>query len=423
MTTVTEREYLKRPALDYRTLYRSVPAMGAVIGVFLLLLHRNSTLFFAPQLWAEDVFIYFNDDRLFGAAAILRQWNGFIQLCCRLIAFAGGMVPAEFAPRIYTSGFVAAILLTAALAYTSPAFRGWGKTLAALALLAAPVSSEIFLGMCYTQWVMGPAVGLAIYERNPSRMRGTILAAAFAMVGFSSPFTILASPWLVWKALQERTTYAMLLVALTVVAGLLHFQNIFGRFVGYDRVGTPIERLSAASSIFYRWLVGAEDPSFIVALIISLVTIGLVAWYAWSVRAVAFRPALYLVSYGAMLIAIGCYTSDATLHPHQFGANGRYFYIPMVLFIWALIIIEQTFARARFSLPAMAAVLAALYATNVNGNAGLFRNLDWGKTVLCLRTEPECQTETNPSFVGPRRIPTDQQIRTFSTDDRVRFGS
>ena len=63
------------------------PAVVAAIGIFVLLLRRNKTYSFVPGLGSKDVFVYFVDNRILGLYAILKPYNGYVQIGCRIIAF------------------------------------------------------------------------------------------------------------------------------------------------------------------------------------------------------------------------------------------------------------------------------------------------------------------------------------------------
>jgi hypothetical protein len=173
------------------------------LGVLLSVMYRNPLLFTDPQMLAEDLFVYFNEDRLFGVSALIMPYSGYLQLCCRIIAFVVGYAPARYAADLYAAFFVATIFATSVVIYASPIFTGWGKVLAALALVCSPTNSEVFLGMLYTQWIMAPVVGLALYESPTTRGRSVILLTYFGIIGLSSPLVILAAPCVLWKHLPS----------------------------------------------------------------------------------------------------------------------------------------------------------------------------------------------------------------------------
>lgn len=390
---------------------KHAPAIFAALGVLLLLIHRNSTLFFHPQLWAEDLIVYFVEDRLYGAEAILRPYAGYVQLACRLIAYAAGFFAVEIIPTVYAWAFVASIFATATIVYTSPSFTGWGKPLATIALIAAPVSSEVFYGMCYEHWVLAPLVALALHETPSKRWRMFLLGGGFALVGFSSPFTIIAAPFVLIKVAAERSTFAFSLAAITAANAAFHLKDMMGRAA---IAGGPdaLDRFLTVKTFFYSWAIRGGQGNIAAMVGISILTAAFLIWYFYSTRQVENRTKLYLLGYGSAMLIVGCLACDPSMTPNQFGAGGRYFYLPAVTFIWAVTIIEQGGARRRNALAFIASVMAFSYIANVRGDAGNYRDTGWEKTIECLRVEWECTALINPAFLGTFKIPTDRQIRS-----------
>lgn len=393
------------------------------IGILVLLFHRNSTLFLHPQMWAEDLLIYFVDDRLWGAKAILLPYSGYVQLACRLVGYLAGFFPDLYAPHVYAVSFLGSIFLTAALTYTSPAFSGLGKPLATLTLIAAPVASEIFFGMCYIHWVMAPLVGLALYERNIPPARAVVMVLCFAVVGLSSPFTVIAMPLVLVKLVSERSRYAIAIAAIGALCVAFHFTDMLGR-AGIATSGNSLDRIAVSLTIFYRWYLGGGGVvSQTTMLLVSMITASLVFYYFVATFALEWRAKIYLVGYGVAMLIVGCASTNLPDVPNQFGPYGRYFYTPLVMFIWTFILIEQRFPRRAFSLPAAAVLLGSIYVAHANRNSVQYTDDHWPQVVECLKTQDRCGMDINPTFLGKRMIPTDLQLKSWSTADRHNFSN
>jgi hypothetical protein len=400
---------------------KATPIVFTCAGVLLLLFYRNDALFIRPEFWAEDIDVYFTQNRLLGAEALLLPHNGFVQFICRIFAWVAGLADPIYAPRLYASFFVASIFATAAIVYTSPIFSGWSKPLATLTLLAAPVNSEVFYGMCYTQWVMGPLVALALCETPKTRSRATLLASAFVLIGVSSPFVLVATPFVAWKAISERSRYPYALCVLTVVSSAFHIEYIAARFTGGAAHGSKFIKIDALASVLYRWITGAAGPGTAGLVIISILSIAFVGCYLWDNRRVASRPIIYFFFYGAVLLTVCCASIDWPDRMHQFGPGARYFYIPAVVFLWAAISIEQKLDRNAWTLPMAAGFISLLFFAHTDRAGQQFKDTHWPATVGCLAVEKECVAEVNPSFLGRRVIPTDYQVRTLAHDSRRAF--
>lgn len=408
---ITTYEY-RVPSPRWALLRTRAPVIVAVVGLVLLLLDRNVHLFVNPQFWAEDLDVYFVQDRLLGATALLAPHNGFIQFSCRLIAWAAGFFPPPIVPHIYAYSFLAAIGGAAVLTYTSPSFSGWAKPVAALTLVAAPVSSEVFYGMCYTPWVLGPVVGLALIERNPSVVRGAVLLLVFALIGASSPFALVAIPFVAWKLYREKNQFALLLAIASVVTSMLHFRFIVDRFLHSNAGGGGADKMATFFSIFYRWAIGVSYPGAAIAFMISAASVAAIGTYFWLNRSRINRKITYFFGYGLVLLAVSCAGAYPQHDAHQFGALGRYFYIPIVMWIWTVLATEGALTRSSTTIPTATISLLVLYFAHASTQEGRVIDLEWQKTTTCLLTEVKCTSPMNPSALGEREIPTDYQIRS-----------
>ncbi len=397
------------------------PATIVLLGVMGAVFYRNPLLLTDPQMFSEDIFVYFNEDRLFGASALIRPYAGYIQLCCRIIAFIVGFFPARYAADLYAAFFVATILATSAVIYTSPIFTGWGKVIAALALVYSPTGSETFFGMPYTQWIMAPVVGLALYESPTTRTRAAVLLGDFAMLGLSAPFVILAAPFVAWKAYRERSRYSYALCAIAVAVTIIQIHGIIGRSAINPAAGSIFERAFMATSVFYAWATGPDYPGFRRAVAISVPTVAFAFWYLWQNRKGNERALLYFVAYGAVVLGAGCLQVDAPLHANQFLFGARYFYPPVVLFVLTFVVIEQNSNRASLSIPLVAAAMGLVFVTHVTNMNIHFTYRNWSETADCLEHRSNCVTGLNPGNTGSVRIPSGSELKTMSTTDRLKF--
>jgi hypothetical protein len=259
-----------------------------VVLILLGIMRHNPGLFFHPQLHSEDLFVFFNENRLFGVDAFVQPYAGYYQFASRIIAFIAGFAPLDDVPAIYAVLFITAIVGASLVIYTSPAFSGWGKALAALIIVASPTGSEVFLGMCYTLWILVPAASLALYERPSSAGRSALLIGVFVVMGLSSSFSVIAVPFVLVKLITERSRYATALaIASALVAGV-QLPGLLGRAAATATSGSLIERLLQGKSVLYTWLTGAGYPGYPVPAILSLVMLWLIARYLWRHRSVAW---------------------------------------------------------------------------------------------------------------------------------------
>lgn len=404
-------------------LLRFAPVLIVAAAVLFSVTYRNSLLLTDPQMFSEDLFVYFNGDRLFGASALIAPYSGYLQLCCRLIAFVAGFFSARHTANLYAGFFLLTIFATSAVIYTSPIFTGWGKVMAALALVYSPTGSEVFFGMCYTQWIMAPVIALALYESPTTRGRTAALYFYFAMVGLSSPFVVLAAPFVFWKTFTERTRYAYILSAITVAVALIQLHGMLDRQAHNPAAGSMFERAFSATSIFYSWATGPIYPGAAIAINISVPILAAAIWYFWSNWKLAKRALIYFVAFGLIGLVAGCLHVGADLHANQFLFGARYFYPPVVLFVLTFIVVEQNSSRASVTLPIMAIVLGWIYSSYVVDMESHFTNRTWSETAACIKYGSNCVAGSNPGKTGSVRVPSESELKTMSKEDRLKFYS
>jgi hypothetical protein len=274
--------------------------------------------------------------------------------------------------------------------------------------------------MCYTQWVMAPAVALALYETPSYRVRGWTLAGCFCLVGFSSPFVLIATPFVVWKAYWERSRFALTLLGITAWIGIFYLRGMVERFGAEPPHGTLLSKLTVSASVLYRWLLG-HNSNVTISAIVAIFTFAAIVSYLWANRTVAARP-LYFLGYGLALLFVGSSILNPAHDPNQWGTGGRYFYIPIVLFIWTFIAVEQCHARQNWTLPRSAGALALLFVVHVESLDARFVDINWQSTAECLeRSGAACFSRINPSHLNTIAIPSDAQLKALTPDELRKF--
>ncbi|MCP3469956.1 hypothetical protein NLM33_06385 [Bradyrhizobium sp. CCGUVB1N3] len=327
-----------------------------------------------------------------------------------MIAFVVGFAPPSLAPRLYDGAFVAAVALTCLLTFTSPAFKGWGRAFATLAVVGAPVSSEVFLGMCYTQWILAPVVALALYEIPESRTRACALACVFFLVGASSPFTLVAAPLVLWKAWSERSGFSYALLAIDVLLATFQIQGMINRFGAEVSNVTGYSKLLVSMTVLYRWLLG-HNSDVVASTVVATLTLVAIAAYLWIYREHAKRPALYFLGYGLALLYVGASILNPAIDPNQWGSGARYFYLPVLMIIWTYVATEQCYERSTRSFRWSAGLLLLIFGIHVESAARRFGEDNWIATTDCLEaSETACALQINPSDLGQVQIPSDFQL-------------
>lgn len=391
------------------------------IGFSLLLADRNFYMVTNPQLWGEDLNVFFLDDLVLRENAILRPHNGSYPISGRLIAYLAGFLPLSMIPLVYTLTYLSAFPLMFFLIFKSSAFRGVEPYFAALFCLIAPVSSEVFSGMLYHPWILCPALGLALYERSPQGLHRLGLVFAYLVVAISAPLAAIVTPFAAVKWFRERTGYALWLLGLSVSSGALMALPMFGRIQGDSFSTSPLMKLGTLLRVFYVWATGPAPASVPVAVAVGLATAMISGACLFLSYRTSRRAIFYLLGCGAWMLVVSISVSpDAS--QNQFESSGRYYYAPLILALWtALLMRETAFRFAR--IPVLVACCGSSFFLYAKPASDLIADVHWDRLAKCFETEfGPCIVTANPSFLGRYLIPSRRQLEGGATKDYVTRG-
>jgi hypothetical protein len=369
-----------------------------------LLFARNPYLLSNPQMWTEDLLVYFLDDLILKADAILVPYNGTIQLAPRLVAFWGGLFPTSLVPVVYSAVSVCAVAGMVALTFVSTAFRGIGRWVAVLLIFLVPVGSEVFLGMAYVQWILGPSIALALYERSPGRAYARALLSAYAIVAFSSPIGAMAVPFALVKVWRERSRFAGRLLFLSVVSSISMAGPVIGR-VRSDTTAAPMaDKLHAGLTVLYEWATGPLPVRPWIALTVSIFTVTCVVLFLWWYRQRSQRATLYFLGFGFVILTASLAVANTAIL-QQFGDAERYFYIPALLFLWALLSLpSESYDNVKAWIVLLVCVTSTI--AYVKPATVLQSDIYWRDVATCIDTSTDvCVSAVNPPYLGRFLVP------------------
>lgn len=289
--------------------------LGVTGAVALLLVARRLDGITNPQFWAEDGFVFFQDNLLLGCrTALATFFRGFPYVGQRLIACAATPVPLVHVPLAYN---LAAYLIAAAslATFSLPAFRhvvrrDGLRIVFCLAVAAMPPARELVASLTNTSWFLGVWLFLLTVARLPASPLALLaLAAAVSVATFSAPLAVVAAPlWLVrgLDAARRRrlgeASFAAVALASVVAVSLI--TNGLGRHQDpVPSLAWPV--LNALSTRVLAALV--LDPARIEGLVasggpdavyaVALATLAVLAALAWRAER-RLAPVLLLCAYG-----------------------------------------------------------------------------------------------------------------------------
>ena len=182
-----------------------------------LLLWRAPQTVTAPRFWAEDGAIFFRQARLDGVASLVEPYAGYLHTVPRLVALLWSRDSAVDAPAVYAGASVAVAAWSAATVGASTAPFAW---LLGIALLCPPHSGEAFGTLTNVQWLMAPALVLCVATPAPPGRWARLNQLAFCTASaLSGPFSIFAAPVALWRLWRDRTDRHALALGAIVLGG------------------------------------------------------------------------------------------------------------------------------------------------------------------------------------------------------------
>ncbi len=169
---------------------------------------RNPDWWVHPQFVAEDGKVFFAQQLVSGARAIVIPFNGYLHLLPRLIALVASPFPVYYQPLIFQIAAVSVAALCATL-FTLPECRlvlpadHLRMAVSALALLNCH-GEDLFANIAAVQVFLFP-VGLILLLENRS---GIFRAGSIALIALTAPALMLFLPLAIWQYVRHRNLTA-----------------------------------------------------------------------------------------------------------------------------------------------------------------------------------------------------------------------
>jgi len=333
---------------------RDKPQLASVAMVLALatlsLLYRAPTMFVEPQFTAEDGHIFYIQQREWGLSAFLVPYNGYYHATVRLAAALMAPVPTLFAPAFYNLAWLALYSLLVAYLLVQYPDKKWAPV---IALVTAFISHtcEVFMVVTDTIWLGGLALTVFVLLPIPQVRAGGryLFAGLLLLFSVSGPFSLICSPFYLLRWIASRGTFPFVYVAAVIMGAAVQMSALHSYYadkhpglpLNWDSFITCLQimvlRLPWSLAVGYQpyegyWWIG------LFALLVLL------AFAAYEIK---LDPKKHLFPLGCFLFCAIYITLDfvriyplAALFPL---VNGdRYFFIPKVLFVWALIHLVAT---------------------------------------------------------------------------------
>jgi len=313
-----------------------------LVGSLLILAARKPDAFANPQFWAEDAY-FFERNYTLGFSAFFLQYNGYLHLIPRLIAWLSSWLD----PLRVPAGFVGlSLLCTLYIAgLTFSARHPFKRSLVYLfPVVLIPDAGEVLLNPTNLQSILVAGLVLILISRDAtSGWQMAHDAIALVLIGLTGPHVVVLAPMFAFRAFVRKSRYSLILALLVSGLAITQGSNIFSHPLPaqsadliHPEYALPVVGLRIFSSVFFGGHITSTLP-------IS-VTSGLGVLTVLLVTILAARPGpcrrervLLALSFVALVAATLFRMRFALESSLGSGFGSRYYYTPQLLVVWLLV--------------------------------------------------------------------------------------
>ena len=256
---------------------RYIGKAALLLCIFAILFLRDPKCITHPELWAEDGAMFFRQQLLSGARAILLTSGGYLQLAPRILALVTAAFPVAWAPLLYA---IESILVAGACcwAFVLNPFRAVFRSeliRGVLCLVAATgfPAQELIGNITNVQWFfMLVAVPLTLVPpRCRTGMSRVLFITLGLLIALSAPLTIVLLPLIAIRAMRTRSAEYF---SLAIAAGTLIEWVVIARH--WTPHGATVHEglLATANALAFTTLVAFTNQVMMFCLLGRAVTQG-----------------------------------------------------------------------------------------------------------------------------------------------------
>lgn len=309
---------------------------------------RNPTAFRLPQFYAEEGRYFFADAYNDGWTSLFWTANGYFHLLPRLLANLSLSVgiPYGAIPAVFVYGCLPFYALLWARIHTRLDLPLAARAALCLATVLVPVGNEVFMSQTNIQWVLAP-VPLVLYLGRPASNRAQrgVDLLFLILCCFTGPYALFTVPLIAaHAALTGRLRAGRSVLEIGGAAAVISGISLL-RFGTLSRVDGPPESTlfgfaQLTTKTFYAPLItlGVEYlPDLAVVVMALALPVALLAFGRAALRSRNGAALLFLAcSLAAFAGTLLSYWRDPAL-PSPYSYAMRFFYLPVLFLLWALI--------------------------------------------------------------------------------------
>lgn len=323
-----------------------------LLSLFVLFVNffRTQDAFTNPQFWAEDATVFYTQAVELGFQSIVTPYAGYLHTIQRVFSSVFNEVnfPLKFMPLLYniTSWFVIcfSVCLISSLPFNLSKLT---KVAIALALVLAPVGSEIFSNLTNIQWVAAVLLTCLFLVKGFSSYTKISRLAIYLLIfflGLTGPFVILLLPLIFlrlyyYKDLSRNMTVYLVWLFTFIVQGVL----IATTPRGLSQGSISLELDKWAEAFFGNFMGGYFIALGNTTSLVMFLSVSIFALFRVFSSRMKSDVDFYILALLGMCFAFAFAGLYSHKHDPQiltsYGAGQRYFYIPYVLFNMLLFVI------------------------------------------------------------------------------------
>jgi len=376
--------------------------------VTLILYWRLPDTFTNPQFFAEDGTIFYGQAIFDGFKSAYTPYAGYFHLIVRIVALIGNLLPQAHVPALYN--FVAWLTICLIVIYLFSSrlpFKNHTKFILGLAIVATPTPNDPFMHLLNIQWLLAFGLLLLIISNGPQSFRQSVFDFVFlTLLGLTVNITPFFMPLFVIRFAIRKTKHSLYLLILSVAVGIIQLWNMVGRNIDapiFEFLNSELLQLLTIrlGFIFLGEKIYIAHRSGLFIFVMLAFFAFLYLYIIWnSIKHRNFPRLIFIIAGPIMLgLTILLYRNDLpVLIPVENG--GRYFLLPTVSLIWALILADENKFRWEHYL-ALTSLFAFIFLTPINKNYR-FQDLHWPVYLSYCRGDNRlCQIPINPVWDPP----------------------
>jgi hypothetical protein len=372
----------------------------AILGVYL----RVPDRFVTPQFWAEDGTILFIQ-ALGGARSLLEPYSGALYTFQRIAALFSVQFPWRYTPAVFMAFTWASffIIILWCLSSRLP-LRPQARIALSLLIAFSPVKNEVYLNLINAHWVFcGLGLLLLIMERPPEGLGArTFDYGAAIVMGLTGPFCLLYAPLFILKVWFRRDQHGFILLMLIAACCLVQITQLHSRAevpILVTSLYQSLLQIVSAIDFHFLWIFLGYDfaPLRTLSLPVALGGLFLIAilYIAIFCNCIKFGGYEASVPLLASILIVGATAFEFRSMPEAFAGPPRYFFVPVVAFLWAAVLAAQS--RPRYFVPLFLIPVVA-FISHPSWSEYEMKDLHWKAGSECLKLQSGCTVRIHPLF-------------------------